>query len=226
MNGNQILTEVRFIIDDMGYSRYNEINRAYREIGRITRHNWLRGESEEILEFLDGVSTYWIDLADKRVFQALYVKGNDSGKKKWFLTEEVSKKLFEEKRDEHISPDGTDRESRPAWYKILEVVNNRINIQVTPVPDETYSTRIEYIKSLENIGPATIPSMSPDYHDLIANLASGMVLERDKDPKERIRGAELKANAMKDAILGMTRDAHANRTKDITRPRRSVNEFI
>jgi len=226
MNGNQILTEVRFIIDDMGYSRYNEINRAYREIGRITRHNWLRGESEEMVEFLDGVSTYWVDLGDIRVLQALYVKGNDSGKKFWHLMEEVSKKLFEDKRIESTSPDGTNRENRPAWYKILEVINNRIHIQVTPVPDETYSARVEFIKSLENIGPATIPSMSPDYHDLISNLASGMILERDKDPKERIRGAELKANAMKDAVLGMTRDAHANRTKNITRPRRSVNEFI
>ena len=226
MNGNQILTEVRFIVNDMGYSRYNEINRAYREIGRIARHNWLRGESEDMLEFLDGESSYWIDLGNIRVFKALHVKGNDSGEKYWHLMEEVSPELFEDKRVEYFQPDGVDREDRPEFYQIVESVGQRIKIQVTPVPDETYSTKIQFIKDLEKIGPETIPTMSDSYHDLIANMAAGMVLERDADPQERVRGADLKNQAMKDAVLGMTKDAHVNRTKSITRPRRSVNEFI
>ena len=226
MNGNQILTEVRFIIDDMGYSRYNEINRAYRRIGRVAKHNWLRGESEELLDFVDGESKYWIDLGDKRVFKALFVKGNDSGKKYWELMEEVSSKLFEDKRTEVLQPDGTNREDKPLWYKIVESETQRIKIEVTPVPDETYSTRVEWIKDLETIEANTEPTSPHSYHDIIANMAGGLILERNQDPKERARGSALVAQAENDAVMGMTKDSHANRTKDITRKRRSVNEFI
>ena len=98
MKGSEILNEVRFLINDMGYTRYSEINRAYREMGRITRHNWLRGQSEEMVEFADGVTSYWLDLAGIRVLKALWVKGNDSGAKYWHLMEEVSNQLFEDKR--------------------------------------------------------------------------------------------------------------------------------
>ena len=226
MDGEQILNEVRFLIDDMGYSRYNEINRSYRKIGRITRHNWLRNETEETFVFSDGVGKYWVDVSEARVLSNLWVKGNDSGKKFWHQMEEVSRKLFEERRAINISPDGTNRESRPAWYKIIQFVGQRYQIQVTPVPDETYDVRVESIRSLEEISRETTPSMPEDYHDLIANLAAGYILERNKDPKERARGKDLTRETIADAVNGLVHDAHANRTINITRPRRSVNEFI
>jgi len=226
MNGNQILSEVQSLIGNMGYYRYSDINRAYREIGRVARHNWLRGESEEMLEFVDGVSSYWIDLGDVRVFKALHVKGNDSGAKYWHLMEEVSPELFEDKRVIYLQSDGVDREDRPVFYQIVESIGQRIKIQVTPVPDETYATKVQFIKDIETIDASTTPTMPHSYHDIISNLAAGMILARDPDPKERVRGAELKTQAMKDAIMGLTKDAHVNRIKSINRPRRSVNEFI
>lgn len=140
--------------------------------------------------------------------------------------EETDSQTFEDMRVQHLQPDGTNREGRPAYYKILESSDQRIKIQVTPVPDDTYTGRVEYIKSLEEIGPVTTPTMPKDYHDLISVLAAGKILQRSDDPKERARGQQLIAEARRDAVLGLVKDAHANRTKDITRPRRSVNEFI
>jgi hypothetical protein len=140
--------------------------------------------------------------------------------------EEVSIQLFEDKRAQSTQPDGVDREDRPLYYKIIESIGQRINIQVTPVPDETYSARVNFIKDLETIEAETIPTMPHSYHDIIANMAAGMILERNKESKERSRGSDLRAEAMKDAVMGLTKDAHVNRTKNITRPRRSVNEFI
>lgn len=226
MNGEDILNEVRFLIDDMGYSRYNEINRAYREIGRVTHHNWLRNESETLITFVDGTAEYTIDLDGVRVFKELWVKGNDSGAKYWHLMEEVSSQLFEDRRVDYLEPDGTDREDRPAYYKILSSTSQVISVQVTPVPDDSYDGRVNYIKDLETISRTTTPTMPASYHDLIANMAAGMILSRDKDPKERARGQGLKNDALRNAVNGLVKDAHTNRTKNITRPRRSTNQFI
>jgi hypothetical protein len=222
MNGSEILNEVRFIIDDLGYTRYTEINRAYRELARATKHNWLRGESEEKITFVDGESDYWIDLTGIRVFKTLRVEGNDTGRVFWHQMEEVSASLFEERRTRNLNPDGTNREARPRWYKIVESDNQRLKIQVTPVPDETYSARVEYIKDIETIDARTVPCMPDSYHDLIADMAAGIILMRTNAK----RGQVMMSKATRDAVNGLVKDAHTNRTENITRPRRSVNEFI
>lgn len=226
MNGQDILNEVRILIKDMGYGRYNEINRAYREIGRLCRHNWLRSESEDVLTFVDGVSSYWIDLSGNRVMRRIWVKGNDSGKIFWHEMEEAPSQTFEQYAIENTEPDGTDREARPGWYKIVESSNQSIKIQVTPVPDETYSTKIEFIKDLEEISRSTTPSMPESYHDLIADMAAGEILQRSDDARERQRGMGMVAKATKDAVMGLVRDSHPNRTRSISPKGRCFSEFI
>ena len=226
MNGQDILNEVRILIKDMGYGRYNEINRAYREIGRLCRHNWLRSESEDVLTFVDGVSSYWIDLAGNRVMRRIWVKGNDSGKIFWHEMEEAPSQTFEQYTIENTEPDGTDREARPGWYRIVESSNQSIKIQVTPVPDETYTTKIEFIKDLEEISRSTTPSMPESYHDLIADMAAGEILQRSDDARERQRGMDMVAKATKVAVMGLVRDSHPNRTRSISPKGRCFSEFI
>lgn len=227
MNGQEILNEVRIIIGDMGYTRYNEINRAYREIGRICHHNWLRGESQNMLTFLDGVPDYWIDLSGIRVLKRIWVKGNDSGKIYWHEMEETPLQTFEDHALKNIEPDGTDREDRPRWYKIVESSNQSIKIQVTPVPDTTYNTKIEFINELETISRSTVPSMPESYHDIIADLAAGLVMQRpDRSAGDAQRGSILIAKARSDAVMGLVKDAHNNRIRSISPKGRKFCEFI
>jgi len=227
MNGQEILNEVRILIGDMGYTRYNEINRAYREIGRLCHHNWLRGESQNMLTFLDGVSDYWIDLSGIRVLKRIWVKGNDSGKIFWHEMEESPPQTFESHTLSNIQPDGTDREDRPWWYKIVESLNQSIKIQVTPVPDATYNTKIEFINELETISRSTIPSMPESYHDLVADMAGGLILQRPgKSSADAQRGQILIAKARNDAVNGLVRDSHTNRIHSISPKGRRFNEFI
>lgn len=226
MNGDQILNEVRVIIGEMTYSRYNEINRAYREIGRLCHHNWLRGQTEDALSFADGESTYWIDLSNIRALTGVWVKGIESGTVYWHELQETPRESFEERSAIHIQPDGTDRESRPQYFKILEMTDQSIKIEVTPVPDQTYSAKIEYIRNIEDINRAITPSMPEAYHDIIADMAAGYILRRNPNPKQAQRGVLLEQQARQIAVNGLVRDSHTNRIKSISRPRRSVNEFI
>jgi len=227
MNGQEILDEVRILINDMGYARYNEINRAYREIGRLCHYNWLRGESQNLLTFLDGVSEYWIDLSGTRVLKRIWVKGNDTGKIYWHEMEESPSQSFEEHAVENTQPDGTDREDRPQWYKIVESSNQSIKIQVTPVPDTTYSTKIEFINELETISRNTTPSMPESYHDLIADMAAGLIMQRpEKSLEDYQKGAALVAKARNDAVNGLVRDSHNNRISSISPKGRRFCEFI
>lgn len=227
MNGQEILNEVRILVGDMGYARYNEINRAYREIGRLCHHNWLRGESQNMLTFLDGVSEYWLDLSSIRVLKRIWVKGNDSGKVYWHEMEESPSQTFEIHALENIEPDGSDREARPEWYKIVESSNQSIKLQITPVPDETYSTKIEFINELEMISRSTVPSMPESYHDLLANMAAGLILQHpSRNNNDMQRGVMLVSKAINDAVNGLVRDTHNNRIRSISPKGRRFNEFI
>ena len=227
MNGQEILNEVRILVGDMGYARYNEINRAYREIGRLCHHNWLRGESEDMLTFLDGVSGYWVDLSGIRVLKRIWVKGNETGKIYWHEMEESPPQTFEGHAVENIEPDGTDREDRPRWYRIVESSNQSIKIEVTPVPDETYSTRIEYITELETISRSTNPSMPESYHDVIADMAAAFILMGSgRDAADAQRGQFLMSKSRNDAVNGLVRDAHNNRTRSVSHKGRQYSEFI
>jgi len=227
MNGQEILNEVRILIGDVGYARYNEINRAYRQIGRLCHHNWLRGESQSMLTFLDGVSSYWIDLSGIRVLKRIWVKGNDTGKIYWHEMEETPLQTFESHAIENIKPDGTDREDRPQWYKIIESSDQSIKIEVTPVPDDTYSTKIEFINELETISRQTVPSMPESYHDLLADMAAGLILQHpSRTANDMQKGALLFSKAMSDAVNGLVRDAHNNRTSSISPKGRRFCEFL
>lgn len=227
MNGSEILNEVRILIGDMGYTRYNEINRAYRDLGRLCHHNWLRDESQEMLTFLDGVSEYWLDLSGIRVLRRIWVKGNETGKIYWHEMEESPSQTFEDHAIENVESDGTDREDRPRWYKIIGSSDQSMKIEVTPVPDETYEAKIEFIRELEVISRSTIPSMPESYHDLIADRAAGYILMRpERSAADAQRGQILMAKTREDAVLGLVKDSHNNRIRSISPRGRKFCDYI
>ena len=155
-----------------------------------------------------------------RTLEALYVFGTDSGEKNWHLMTEATRKSFNTRRWENIKPDGTDDEDRPDVYVIKQSTADSMEIQVTPVPDSTYTSKVDYIRNLEKIDRDTDPTMPYGYHDLIGYWASGYILRRSRDPADRQRAEILIGDARKDIVFGLLRDAHINRTKNINRPKR------
>ena len=95
MNGEEILNEVRFLIDNAQFARYNEINRAYRKIAHMSPASWLKEESESLISFTEDDSEYTINISGIRRINNLWVYGTESGDQKWNYVEEVDQKLFE-----------------------------------------------------------------------------------------------------------------------------------
>jgi len=213
MTGQEILEEVRQIINDPAYTRFNEINRAYRRICQITKFNWLRERSETLLSIKSGVTEYYVSMPKVRVLQRIWVK-EPSDYQRWKLMEEVPPQLFEEKVADNRNNDATDDTKRPEFYK-LEGGPTRI-ITVTPTPDQDYTARVDYIKHYQQIGREDMPVIPEAYHDTIVQMAAGYILETSPDPiKQQYASRLLDRTANESADL--VRDTHANRTENIDR---------
>jgi len=210
MNGEEILNEVRLLIDNNQFARYNEINRAYRRLAHMTPATWLREESKDVINFENGVSEYTINIKGMRRINGLWVYGTDSGDIKWNFVEEADQKLFERKRSEHINLNGEARAGLPEFFKIISVQNDVIKIEITPEPDAAMSGRVDYTKEVAQIGRDTVPEMPTAYHDVIAQLAASYI----------IKDLDLQRDAMAQANMLMM-DANSNKTKNIDRPKRS-----
>ena len=115
MNGEEILTEVRFLTNDLTYARYNEINRAYQHLCRKTSFNFLRAESESLVAFKESQSTYQINMEGVRRLKAVYFFGQQSGDMYWNLMEEVPEQLYEQRKQESINLDGESRDGTPRF---------------------------------------------------------------------------------------------------------------
>jgi hypothetical protein len=215
MKGEDILNEVRFLINDHNFTRYNEINRAYRKIAHKAPHSWLKEETEQLLKFESGTNEYTVNITGIRRITGLWIYGVNTGDQRWNYVEEVDDKLFEIKRDMFINLDGEDREGMPEYFKILSVQNNVLKFKFIPTPDEDMNGRINYIKEVSEISRDTVPEMPTAYHDLIAQLAAGYILRATGDKI----GDTYVAEAEK-SVVNLVNDAEANRTKDIDRPAR------
>jgi len=211
MTGQEILDEVRFLINDSQYTRYTEINRAYRKILRITNFNFLRVTSESLITVVAGQAEYTLDLTGIRRIERIWVYGTQSSEQHWQLMEEAPPQLWEEKKMSITQPDGTVRSDKPNWYKI-----EGTTLSLTPTPDAVYSVRVDYIQDIPTLARESEPLIPRAYHDLLADLAASDILSRSKDPIDVARSQQLKAEAMSefDDLVG---DVHPNRTYNIDR---------
>jgi len=215
MNGEEILNEVRLMINNAQFTRYNEINRAYRRLAHASPASWLREESEEKLVFLADTEEYTLNIAGMRRITALWVYGTDSGEVRWHLVEEVDQKLFEVKKAQHINLDGEDRTGLPEYFKMISVQPGQIKLALVPTPDAEMEAKVDYIKDVAEIGRLTVPEMPAAYHDIIAQLAAGYILRSEGKPMGQVFVTE----AIQQANMLMM-DSTANRNLNIDRPAR------
>ena len=212
VKGKQLLDEVQLYIDDPSYSRFVEINRAYRKLCMLVDYNWLRKEGENLLEFEADTSTYTIPMSGIRVIEGIYVKGGSDAR--WKLLEETPPLLFETVVRENQDLNAADNTSKPVAYKLEGGPNYTMSI--TPVPDQAYDVRINYIESTEEIKIDSQVNLPSDYSDTVSQLAAGYILERNKDELRQRYGLTLIARATGE-FENVVRDSHKNRISHIDR---------
>lgn len=216
MRGEEILEEVRFLTNDLTYARYNEINRAYKRLCRITKFTWLRGSSESLLSFSSGTETYQLNIEGMRRLTRLFFWGTQSGDLFWNPMEEVPEQLFEVMRKQSANLDGSNRLGTPRFYKIISGPGESYELSITPSPQEDHRVRVDYIKSPVEITRDVVPEMPNAYHDVISTMSAGYVLLNKDDPKKVQRGNALVDQALSEANQLVT-DSQPNRTLNIDR---------
>jgi hypothetical protein len=219
MRGDEILREVRRLINDTSYSNYSDIQSAYEEICRQTEFFWLRREDEDMVSFQSGTSEYLINL-EERIIERVWVYGVTSSTNRWILLDELDQTRFEEERSKNIDSSGNNEESRPIYYKLKGI--NPITMVVTPSPDQAYQVRVDTIRDAEVIERDTIPSLPSSYHRTLAKLAAGYILERKPDPVMARLGEKYIADA-RATFINITTDSHPNRIDRVDwKPRRWI----
>lgn len=215
MKGRQLLTEVQDLLNDRSYSRYEEINRAYRKICRLTTWSWLLVTSLDILKFQGNVDVYPLDLSRVRVLKRIWVKRTDD-QQQYELVQEAQPSLFEEKILESRQSDGTNDPDRPRWFKLESGI-----LTVTPVPDQAYEVRVDFIENPPPIGPETNIRLPNGYEDTLARLAAGMIMDKPGVAADRQNKAkEYIADAMSE-FEDMVKGVYPNRTQNFDIPERT-----
>lgn len=209
-----LLGTVRELVKDPSYASYAEINRAYREIGRLTHWNFLRRSSESLLTLAGSKASYPLDMSGMRRMTAIRIK-KTTAQQEWVLLKEFDTRgLFEANVRDNRRSDGTDDEKQPDGYFIEG--GPAATILITPTPDATYTARVEYIATLARIDEETEPQTPVDYDDMIANLAAGFILEAETDQAKMVLGERYIRRA-RDEFDNLVGDLHPNRTENIDR---------
>lgn len=211
MRGRALLTEVQDLLNDRSYSRYEEINRAYRKICRLTSWSWLLVTSLDILGFRTSTDVYPLDLSRIRILKRLYVKRTDD-QQQYELMQEAQPALFEDKVLESRDSNGDDDTDRPRWYKIESGI-----LTVTPIPDQDYSCRVDFIEHPPTIGPDTNIRLPNGYEDTLARLAAGMIMDKPgQAPEIQVKAMQYMAMAMEE-FDDIVNGVYPNRTTNFDR---------
>lgn len=206
----RIRDRVRELTGKNDFSRYSEINRAYRKICLITKFNWLEENSQTLLKFTQGRTDYYLDMTRMRRMLRIFVL-NTENEEEWQLMEEVPPLLFEQKVRENRDLDGNDEQDTPYCYRFRGTI-----ISIVPTPDRSYAVRVDYIRHEYDLGEGDEPKSPEVYDDTIAELAAGYVLEISKDAAEMALADRYIARALSE-FEDVVKDSHPNRTFDIDR---------
>jgi len=212
MKGKRILDQVKYFLNDPSYSRFHEVNRAYRKVCILTDHNWLRREDETALAFETDTSTYTIRMDNIRVLQDVSVKGGNDAR--WKQLTEVDPRLFEIKVREAQDLNAEDNTTKPVYYKLEGGPNYKLSI--SPTPDQAYSVKLSVIDSTPEIKIDSDVNIPSDYIDTVAMLAASYIMGRSSSEQTQREGIQLQAEAFSE-FDNLVTDAHHNRTKDIDR---------
>ena len=209
-----LLATVRELVKDPTYPSYAELNRAYREIGRLTHWNFLRASSTSLLSLTGSVASYLLDMSGMRRLTAIRIK-KTTAQQEWVLLKEFDTRgLFEANVRDNRRSDGTDDEKQPEGYYIEG--GPGATVLISPTPDAVYTARVEYIAKLVRIDLDTEPQTPEDYDDVIANLAAGFILEGTEEQTKQVLAEKYiqRARGEFDNLVG---DVHPNRTENIDR---------
>jgi hypothetical protein len=216
-----LLATVRELIKDPTYPSYAEINRAYREIGRLTHWNFLRASSTALLSLTGSVASYPLDMSAMRRLTAIRIK-KTTAQQQWVLLKEFDTRgLFEANVRDNRRSDGTDDEKQPEGYYIEG--GPGATVLVSPTPDAAYTVRVEYIAKLARIDLDVEPQTPEDYDDVVANLAAGFILEGKLEPgksaeeQNNLILAERYMQRARNEFDNLVGDVHPNRTENIDR---------
>lgn len=204
---------MRELVKDPAYPSYADINRAHRQIGRLTNWNFLRKSSTALLAFKASTSSYTLDMSGMRRLTALRLR-KTTGQQEWVLLQEVPRHLFESKVLDNRGSDGTDQENAPEFFYLEG--GPVATILVAPTPDAAYSARVEYIANLVAIDQDHDPQTPEDYDDVIGYLAAGLILERTGDEAKIALGDRYNSRALSE-FDKLVADVHPNRTESLDR---------
>lgn len=209
-----ILETVQELTDDPTFSNYGLVNRAYREIGRLTHWNFLRQSSEDLLSFQASTASYALDMSAMRRLTAIRFK-KVTDQQEWKLLEEVTRHLYELKVRDNRRSDGTDDEKAPEVYYIEG--GPHATILIAPTPDQAYTARVEWIANMAVLDDDTEPQSPGDYDDIIAYLSAANALQKPgTDEVRMVLGDRYRAMAT-GAFDRLVADVHPNRTANIDR---------
>ena len=207
------MEQIQDLTGDPSEANYGDVNRAHREIGRLTHWNFLRKSSQNLLSFQASDNTYTLDMTVMRRLVAIWLR-KTTGQKKWVELTEVPTALFESKVLDSLGSDGTATEKSPEFYKLEG--GPVASVTITPTPDSAYPVRVDYIARIMPLDIDTEPLTPVDYDDTIALLASGYILERSEDEIKRVLAQTFISRAL-GQFGGMVADVHANRTAKLER---------
>lgn len=211
--GQEILNQVQDLTGDPSEASFSDVNRAYREIGRLTHWNFLRKNSQSLLAFQASDNTYTLDMSVMRRLVAIWIR-KSTGQQKWVELTETPPALFESKVLASLGSDGTATEKPPNFYKLEG--GPVATVTITPTPDTALTVRVDYIARIIPLSMDVEPLTPADYDDTIALLASGYILERSEGEGKQILARKYISRAL-GQFGGLVSDVHANRTAKMER---------
>ena len=212
MKGIDVLEQVRLLIKDPAYARYDEINEAQDEICQAADYSFLRREEVTLNYMVAGTADYNLNLV--KVRQISYISVRENGESKWLLMEEKQPRDFDLKRNENINSQG-----QPEFFRVINLDTAFHSIRVTPVPDTTYDIKVDYLAIPTDISDTTIPSVPQAYLNRLIRLSAGKIMQKLDTEADQAKGERYIAEAQR-GITPLIADSNPNRLADIRRPAR------
>ena len=181
MIGEEVLERIRQYSGDHGLSVYLHADRALREYCQTIGFSWLQRVEGAAFSFQTGVTEYNLGSLGLRRIDAIWVRASVDGR--WHFVEEMQAVNFEEAVNARVNADGAVDESIPTNF--LMFGDGFPHIRVTPTPDEDFDGRIDGISETPIMQRTTELPGPAEFHDQVALLAAGYVLEEEVTQKLR-----------------------------------------
>jgi hypothetical protein len=208
--GKQILSEVQELLKNFQFSSYSFITTALREIATWDKFEWLSIEDTSTITFAASTAEY--DISSLNIRQILNISVVDSG------LYNVLEPITYEKETSLLSSPAA--EGIPKYYRLVN--GTFATIKVTPIPDQTYSVAVNYIKDTLSVSENSVIPIPKNYEFILVKLSAANVLESSEEAAKQAVGARYRQQA-ESMIYRLARDSSPAKSGAIER---SKVEFI